>query len=73
MISLDFPGLSVVYQQLIERRYVQGPDYLTPVMPEDKPLPNGVGSPDALIDGVIRGSICLTVYCQHALHVMGLP
>lgn len=31
-------------------------DYLTPVMPEDKPrYLMGVGSPDALIEGVIRG------------------
>ena len=58
MISLDFPGYSIgglsVGESKEEMYGVM--DYLLPVMPENKPrYLMGVGSPDALIEGVIRG------------------
>lgn len=41
-------------------------DFTTPMLPEDKPrYLMGVGAPDSLIDGVIRGWICLTVFFLH--------
>ena len=58
MVSLDFPGYSIgglsVGESKEEMYGVM--DYLLPVMPENKPrYLMGVGSPDALIEGVIRG------------------
>lgn len=58
MIGLDFPGYSIgglsVGETKQEMNEVLG--YLTPIMPKHKPrYLMGVGSPDALIDGVIRG------------------
>ena len=58
MISLDFPGYSIggssVGQTKKELNEVL--DYLTPLIPDNKPrYLMGVGSPDSLIDGVIRG------------------
>ncbi|MDK6232865.1 tRNA guanosine(34) transglycosylase Tgt [Aerococcus sanguinicola] len=58
MISLDFPGYSIGGLSVGESKdeMYQVLDYLTPVMPEHKPrYLMGVGSPDALIEGVIRG------------------
>lgn len=58
MISLDFPGYSIGGLSVGETKQEMNEvlDYLTPVMPENKPrYLMGVGSPDALIDGVIRG------------------
>lgn len=58
MISLDFPGYSIGGLSVGETKEEMNAvlDYLTPVMPKDKPrYLMGVGSPDALIDGVIRG------------------
>lgn len=58
MISLDFPGYSIGGLSVGESKedMYQVLDYLTPVMPEGKPrYLMGVGSPDALIEGVIRG------------------
>lgn len=58
MISLDFPGYSIGGLSVGETKQEMNAvlDYLTPVMPENKPrYLMGVGSPDALIDGVIRG------------------
>ncbi|MDK8502495.1 tRNA guanosine(34) transglycosylase Tgt [Aerococcus sp. UMB1112A] len=58
MISLDFPGYSIGGLSVGESKeeMYQVLDYLTPVMPEQKPrYLMGVGSPDALIEGVIRG------------------
>ena len=58
MISLDFPGYSIGGLSVGESKedMYKVLDYLTPVMPEDKPrYLMGVGSPDALIEGVIRG------------------
>lgn len=58
MISLDFPGYSIGGLSVGETKSEMNAvlDYLTPVMPEHKPrYLMGVGSPDALIDGVIRG------------------
>ncbi len=58
MISLDFPGYSIgglsVGETKQEMKEVL--DYLTPLIPDNKPrYLMGVGSPDSLIDGVIRG------------------
>ncbi|QTU82735.1 tRNA guanosine(34) transglycosylase Tgt [Carnobacteriaceae bacterium zg-C25] len=58
MISLDFPGYSIGGLSVGETKQEMNTvlDYLTPIMPENKPrYLMGVGSPDALIDGVIRG------------------
>lgn len=58
MIALDFPGYSIGGLSVGETKKEMNEvlDYLTPVMPAHKPrYLMGVGSPDALIDGVIRG------------------
>lgn len=58
MISLDFPGYSIGGLSVGESKEEMNEvlEYLTPVMPKDKPrYLMGVGSPDALIDGAIRG------------------
>ena len=58
LVSLDFPGYSIgglsVGESKAEMNHVL--DFTTPPLPENKPrYLMGVGSPDALIDGVIRG------------------
>ena len=58
LVSLDFPGYSIgglsVGESKEEMNHVL--DFTTPLLPENKPrYLMGVGSPDALIDGVIRG------------------
>lgn len=58
LVSLDFPGYSIgglsVGESKAEMNHVL--DFTTPLLPENKPrYLMGVGSPDALIDGVIRG------------------
>lgn len=58
MISLDFPGYSIGGLSVGETKQEMNTvlDYLAPIIPENKPrYLMGVGSPDALIDGVIRG------------------
>ena len=58
MIAMDFPGYSIGGLSVGEskEKMNQVLDYLTPVMPKHKPrYLMGVGSPDSLIDGVIRG------------------
>ena len=58
MIAMDFPGYSIGGLSVGESKEEMNEvlDYLTPVMPKHKPrYPMGVGSPDSLIDGVIRG------------------
>lgn len=58
LVAMDFPGyaiggLSVGEPKPIMNRMLE---YTTPLMPEDKPrYLMGVGSPDSLIDGSIRG------------------
>lgn len=58
LVSLDFPGyaiggLSVGEPKSIMNRMLE---YTTPLLPANKPrYLMGVGSPDSLIDGVIRG------------------
>ena len=58
LVGMDFPrysigGLSVGESKGEMNRVL---DFTTPMLPEDKPrYLMGVGSPDALIDGVIRG------------------
>ena len=58
LVSLDFPGYSIgglsVGESKAEMNHVL--EFTTPLLPENKPrYLMGVGSPDALIDGVIRG------------------
>ena len=58
LVSMDFPGYSIgglsVGESKTEMNHVL--DFTTPLLPENKPRDlMGVGSPDALIDGVIRG------------------
>ncbi|UNL42298.1 tRNA guanosine(34) transglycosylase Tgt [Ligilactobacillus agilis] len=58
LVSLDFPGYSIgglsVGESKAEMNHVL--DFTTPLLPENKPrYLMGVGSPDALIDGAIRG------------------
>lgn len=58
MVSLDFPGYSIGGLSVGETKKEMNEvlDYLLPELPENKPrYLMGVGSPDALIDGVIRG------------------
>lgn len=58
MIAMDFPGYSIGGLSVGESKEEMNEvlDYLTPVMPKQKPrYLMGVGSPDSLIDGVIRG------------------
>ena len=58
LVAMDFPGYSIgglsVGESKTEMNHVL--DFTTPLLPENKPrYLMGVGSPDALIDGVIRG------------------
>lgn len=58
MVSLDFPGYSIGGLSVGETKeeMYEVLDYLTPEMPENKPrYLMGVGSPDALFEGVLRG------------------
>ncbi|MCZ0717125.1 tRNA guanosine(34) transglycosylase Tgt [Aerococcus kribbianus] len=58
MVALDFPGYSIGGLSVGESKeeMYEVMDYLLPVMPENKPrYLMGVGSPDALIEGVMRG------------------
>lgn len=58
LVSLDFPGYSIGGLSVGETKQEMNEvlDYLTPELPADKPrYLMGVGSPDALIDSVIRG------------------
>ena len=58
MIAMDFPGYSIGGLSVGESKEEMNEvlDYLTPVMPKHKPrYLMGGGSPDSLIDGVIRG------------------
>ena len=58
LVSLDFPGYSIgglsVGESKAEMNHVL--DFTVPMLPENKPrYLMGVGSPDALIDGALRG------------------
>lgn len=58
LVSLDFPGYSIGGLSVGETKEEMNGvlDYLVPELPSQKPrYLMGVGSPDALIDGVIRG------------------
>ncbi|WP_163537869.1 tRNA guanosine(34) transglycosylase Tgt [Gracilibacillus sp. YIM 98692] len=58
LISLDFPGYAIGGLSVGEPKDVMNRvlEFTAPVLPEDKPrYLMGVGSPDSLIDGAIRG------------------
>lgn len=58
LLALDFPGYSVGGLSVGEPKDLMNEilEHTVPLLPEDKPrYLMGVGSPDALIDGVIRG------------------
>jgi queuine tRNA-ribosyltransferase len=58
LTSLDFPGYAVGGLSVGEPKHVMNEvlDYTTPLLPSNKPrYLMGVGSPDSLIDGAIRG------------------
>lgn len=58
LVSLDFPGYAIGGLSVGEPKDVMNRvlDFTTPMMPENKPrYLMGVGSPDSLIDGSIRG------------------
>ena len=58
IISLDFPGYAIGGLSVGESKNIMNEvlEYTTPIMPADKPrYLMGVGSPDSLIDGVMRG------------------
>ncbi|SER85032.1 tRNA guanosine(34) transglycosylase Tgt [Psychrobacillus sp. OK032] len=58
LISMDFPGYAIGGLSVGEPKDVMNRvlDYTTPLMPDNKPrYLMGVGSPDSLIDGAIRG------------------
>lgn len=58
LIPLDFPGYAIGGLSVGEPKELMYEvlDYTTPLMPKDKPrYLMGVGSPDALIEGAIRG------------------
>ncbi|GAA3321142.1 hypothetical protein GCM10020331_035590 [Ectobacillus funiculus] len=58
LISLDFPGYAIGGLSVGEPKDVMNRvlDFTAPLLPENKPrYLMGVGSPDSLIDGAIRG------------------
>ncbi|MBE3569874.1 MAG: tRNA guanosine(34) transglycosylase Tgt [Bacillales bacterium] len=58
LVSLDFPGYAVGGLSVGEPKEVMNEilEFTTPLLPADKPrYLMGVGSPDSLIDGAIRG------------------
>ncbi|GER66215.1 queuine tRNA-ribosyltransferase [Weizmannia acidilactici] len=58
LVSLDFPGYAVGGLSVGEPKEVMNRmlEFTTPLLPSDKPrYLMGVGSPDSLIDGAIRG------------------
>lgn len=58
LVELDFPGYSIGGLSVGEPKEMMYEvlDYTTPLLPENKPrYLMGVGSPDALIEGVMRG------------------
>lgn len=58
LIDLDFPGYGIGGLSVGEPKELMYEvlDHLIPIMPEDKPrYLMGVGSPDCLIEGVVRG------------------
>jgi queuine tRNA-ribosyltransferase len=58
LVALDFPGYSIGGLSVGEPKDLMYEvlDYTTPLLPKDKPrYLMGVGSPDALLEGVIRG------------------
>ncbi|ADP33248.1 tRNA guanosine(34) transglycosylase Tgt [Bacillus atrophaeus] len=58
LISLDFPGYAIGGLSVGEPKDVMNRvlEFTTPLLPKDKPrYLMGVGSPDALIDGALRG------------------
>ena len=58
LVSMDFPGYSIGGLSVGETKEEMNAvlDYITPVIPSNKPrYLMGVGAPDSLIDGVIRG------------------
>lgn len=58
LVALDFPGYAIGGLSVGEPKDVMNRvlDFTTPLLPEDKPrYLMGVGSPDSLIDGAIRG------------------
>ncbi|SEP92943.1 tRNA guanosine(34) transglycosylase Tgt [Piscibacillus halophilus] len=58
LISLDFPGYAIGGLSVGEPKDVMNRvlDFTTPLLPDDKPrYLMGVGSPDSLVDGAIRG------------------
>ncbi|MDK6274051.1 tRNA-guanine transglycosylase, partial [Escherichia coli] len=58
LVSMDFPGYSIGGLSVGESKEEMNRvlDFTTPLIPENKPrYLMGVGAPDSLIDGVIRG------------------
>ena len=58
MLELDFPGYSIGGLSVGEPKELMYRilDYTVPLMPKNKPrYLMGVGSPDALVEGAIRG------------------
>ena len=58
ILELDLPGYAVGGLSVGEPKHLMYEvlDYTVPLMPEDKPrYLMGVGSPDDLLEGVIRG------------------
>lgn len=58
LVSLDFPGYAIGGLSVGEPKDVMNRvlEFTTPLLPDDKPrYLMGVGSPDSLIDGAIRG------------------
>ncbi len=71
---MDFSGYSIGGLSVGEthEEMYEVLDYLTPELPEDKTrYLMGVGTPAALIEGVIRGVDILTVFFQQELLVTG--
>ncbi|WP_303969293.1 tRNA guanosine(34) transglycosylase Tgt [Sporosarcina ureae] len=58
LVSMDFPGYAIGGLSVGEPKDIMNNvlDFTTPLLPQDKPrYLMGVGSPDSLIDGAIRG------------------
>ena len=73
LVSMDFPGYSIGGLSVGESKEEMNRvlDFTTQLIPENKPrYLMGVGSPDALIDGVLRGVDMFDCVYQPALPEM---
>lgn len=76
LTSMDFPGYAIGGLSVGEPKHLMYDvlDYTVPELPAGKPrYLMGVGSPDALIEGLFVEWICSTAYCLLVSLVTGQP